>query len=81
VVELDIELADRGGFDPAEHAEDVDLRRAVERLSADDRALLALRYEAGLDSAEIGALAGRPAATIRWRSPVSSPDFGRLSDA
>jgi RNA polymerase sigma-70 factor (ECF subfamily) len=67
VVELDIELADRGGFDPAEHAEDVDLRRAVERLSADDRALLALRYEAGLDSAEIGALAGRPAATIRWR--------------
>ena len=67
VVELDIETADPGAADPADHAEDVDLQRAIERLDAADRSLLALRYEAGLDSAEIGALAGRPAATIRWR--------------
>jgi DNA-directed RNA polymerase specialized sigma24 family protein len=37
------------------------------RLSPEDRTLLALRYEARLDSAEIGVLARRPAATIRWR--------------
>jgi len=67
VVELDVEFAERGGVDPADLADDVDLHRAIEGLSADDRTLLALRYEAGLDSAEIGALAGRPASTIRWR--------------
>jgi RNA polymerase sigma-70 factor, ECF subfamily len=67
IVELDLGMADPRRADPADHAEDVDLRRAIERLSADDRALLALRYEAGLDSAEIGALARRPASTIRWR--------------
>lgn len=67
VVELDVEVADPATPDPADCAEDVDLHRALEALSADDRALLALRYEAGLDSREIGALAGRPASTIRWR--------------
>ena len=67
VVELDVEFAERGGVDPADRTDDVDLHQAIEGLSADDRALLALRYEAGLDSAEIGALAGRPASTIRWR--------------
>ena len=67
VVELDIDPTDPGAADPADTAEDVDLRVAIERLTADDRALLALRYEAGLDSTEIGRLAGRPASTIRWR--------------
>jgi RNA polymerase sigma factor (sigma-70 family) len=59
--------ADPGAPDPADRPEDLDLQRAIERLEAADRALLALRYEAGLDSAEIGALAGRPSSTIRWR--------------
>jgi RNA polymerase sigma-70 factor (ECF subfamily) len=67
VVELDLGTSDPGVADPADHADDVDLHRALDRLSADERALLALRYEAGLDSTEIGALAGRPASTIRWR--------------
>jgi len=67
VVELDVAKADPGAADPADRAEDLDLQRAIERLDAADRALLALRYEAGLDSAEIGALAGRPSSTIRWR--------------
>jgi RNA polymerase sigma-70 factor (ECF subfamily) len=67
VVELDVATPDPGAADPADRAEDVDLQRAIERLDAADRALLALRYEAGLDSAEIGALAGRPSSTIRWR--------------
>lgn len=67
VVELDLGTPDPGVADPADHVDDVDLHSALDRLSADERALLALRYEAGLDSAEIGALAGRPASTIRWR--------------
>jgi RNA polymerase sigma-70 factor (ECF subfamily) len=67
VVELDVAKPDLGAGDPADRAEDVDLQQAIGRLDAADRALLALRYEAGLDSAEIGALAGRPASTIRWR--------------
>jgi RNA polymerase sigma factor (sigma-70 family) len=45
----------------------LDLERAILNLSSDDRALLALRYEAGLDSSQIGALSGRPASTVRWR--------------
>lgn len=53
--------------DPAERAEALDLARALTHLSPDERALLALRYEAGLDSSAIAAIEGRPAATVRWR--------------
>ena len=67
LVEIDVGAADPAGHDPAERAGALDLERAMRHLSPDERALLALRYEAGLDSSEIGALAGRPAATIRWR--------------
>lgn len=72
VVEIDVADCDpdRSGpdrNDPANRAAALDLACALRHLSAEDRALLALRYEAGLDSSEIGALAGRPAATIRWR--------------
>jgi RNA polymerase sigma-70 factor, ECF subfamily len=77
VVEIAVDAADpvgsvpaginHGGRDPADRASELDLEDALRHLSADERALLALRYEAGLDSTEIGALAGRPAATIRWR--------------
>ena len=66
-VEIDVGVHDPAGSDPADRAEELDLDRAIGHLSVDDRALLALRYEAGLDSSEIGALARRPAATIRWR--------------
>ncbi len=55
------------GDDPADRADELDLECALRHLSPDERSLLALRYEAGLDSTEIGALAGRPAATVRWR--------------
>ena len=67
VTEIDIGMADPGKPDPAERADALDLEGALQHLSADERALLALRYEAGLDSREIGALVGRPSATIRWR--------------
>lgn len=60
-------VADPGAPDPADRADVLSLEAALRRLSADERALLALRYEAGLDSKEIGALVGRPAATVRWR--------------
>ena len=72
VVWLDVDMTDLGMVDPAEpdpagRADALDLEAALQRLSADERALLALRYEAGLDSSEIGTLLGRPAATVRWR--------------
>jgi RNA polymerase sigma-70 factor, ECF subfamily len=72
VIEIDVAAVEDAvpatlGRDPADRAAILDLRRAVRRLSAEDRALLALRYVAGLDSPEIAALAGRAAPTIRWR--------------
>jgi RNA polymerase sigma-70 factor (ECF subfamily) len=71
VAETDVaaydETSDSARFDPTEEASGIDLRRALRHLSANDRALLALHYEAGLDSFEIGELYGRPASTIRWQ--------------
>jgi RNA polymerase sigma factor (sigma-70 family) len=72
VVEIDVtDIADDQrtplSADPGDRSAFLDLDRALRRLSPDDRALLALRYEAGLDSPEIAALAGRAAPTIRWR--------------
>jgi RNA polymerase sigma-70 factor (ECF subfamily) len=67
IVEIEATAVDPAAADPADHDGALDLERALRHLSPDERALLALRYEAGLDSTEIGALAGRPAATIRWR--------------
>ena len=72
VVALDLsvgawQLPDPAEPDPADRAATLDLDRALCHLSPDERALLALRYEAGLDSTEIGRLTGRPAATVRWR--------------
>ncbi len=67
VAQIDLGMVDPGAPDPADRADALDLERALRHLSADERSLLALRYEAGLDSGEIGALVGRPAATVRWR--------------
>lgn len=52
VVELSMTVADPA-HDPGDRIEVVDLQRALRHLSADDRALLALRFVAGLDSLEI----------------------------
>jgi RNA polymerase sigma-70 factor, ECF subfamily len=67
LVEIDLATLDPVGRDPADRTDALDLDQAMKHLSVEDRVLLALRYEAGLDSSEIGALARRPAATIRWR--------------
>ncbi len=56
-----------GAADPADRAGELDLERVLRHLSPDERSLLALRYDAGLDSREIGVLEHRPAATVRWR--------------
>ncbi len=69
VTEIDVaaydEASDPTAFDPGEEASEIDLRRALRHLSADERMLLALHYEAGLDSAEIGGIYRRPASTVR----------------
>ncbi len=56
-----------GGVDPALRAGDLDLVNALARLSADDRALLSLRYVAGLNSTELARATGRSASGTRVR--------------
>lgn len=67
VVEIDPQLASPARSDPATGIARLDLVRALADLSADDRALLALRYVAGLDAAELGAATGRTASGTRAR--------------
>ena len=47
-----------GGIDPASGAVDIDVRDAMARLDPDDRALLTLRYVAGLVSSELARAVG-----------------------
>jgi RNA polymerase sigma-70 factor (ECF subfamily) len=47
-----------GAFDPATGVSGLDLREAMSRLDPDDRALLAMRFLAGLDSNELAAAIG-----------------------
>ena len=56
-----------GGRDPATGVSGLDLRAAISRLDADDRALLALRYVAGFDSNELASATGKKPAAIRQR--------------
>ncbi len=67
VVELTIATEGTGAGDPGDEIGQVDLANALHRLGADDRALVALRYLADLDSAEIGTLTGRSASGVRTR--------------
>ena len=53
--------------DPAESIGQIDLDRALNRLKPDDRAIIALRYVAGLDSTEIAAHLGGSPSGIRSR--------------
>jgi RNA polymerase sigma-70 factor, ECF subfamily len=67
VVELDIATDGQVGADPGDEIGQVDLANALHRLDVDDRALVALRYLADLDSSEIGALTGRSPSGVRTR--------------
>jgi RNA polymerase sigma factor (sigma-70 family) len=53
--------------DPADAISVVDLRRVLERLDADDRMLLTLRFVAGMDSREIASQLGLSASGVRSR--------------
>jgi RNA polymerase sigma-70 factor (ECF subfamily) len=57
----------RSGPGSADHASALDLRRAVATLETDLRQVVALRFYAGMDSAEIGAALDIPPATARTR--------------
>jgi len=67
VVELTLDQPAADRADPAVGVGRLDLHRAMAQLSVDDRSLLALRYVAGIDAGDIGALTGRSASGTRAR--------------
>jgi len=67
LVEMRVALQASDPPDPAGGIAHVDLADAIHHLKPEDRALLALRYAAGLDSAEIAALDGTTASAVRGR--------------
>lgn len=56
-----------GGPDPALRVGDLDLAAALAKLSPDDRALLSLRYVAGLNATELAQATGRSPSGTRVR--------------
>ena len=67
VVEIDPETTASARNEPSDAIARLDLVRALAHLAPEDRALLALRYVAGLDAAELGAATGRSASGTRAR--------------
>jgi RNA polymerase sigma factor (sigma-70 family) len=67
VTELSPELEAAAEMDPAVGIARVDLVRVLAHLPPDDRVLLALRYVAGIDAAELGSMTGRTASGTRAR--------------
>ena len=67
VVDISEGIYRPGGVDPVETVDVVDLRRALRGLKVEDRSLLAMRYAAGLGSADIGQQLGISASGVRSR--------------
>jgi RNA polymerase sigma-70 factor (ECF subfamily) len=67
VREIPVDGADPVAGDPADDIDLVDLGRALDGLSTDERRLLALRYVADLDSTVIAARLGLSASGVRSR--------------
>lgn len=67
IADISPELAELVHRDPAEDVDLVDLASALAGLRPEDRQLLALRYEAGLDSSEIARHLGLSASGVRTR--------------
>lgn len=67
VIAIDLSVPAGPRSDPSAGIARLDLARALAHLSADDRAMLALRYVVGFDSNELGALTGRSASGVRAR--------------
>ncbi len=61
----DVQRGDGGRGDPAEHAAEVDLAAALQRLSPQDRTVVAMRYLIGLTSVEIGQAIGMSPPGVR----------------
>jgi len=67
IVDLSDELAEAYRADADTSVELLDLHRALRGLKPEDRALLAMRYAAGLDSTEIARQLGMSASGVRSR--------------
>ena len=67
IVEIDPEVTASPRNEASTAIARLDLVRALAGLAPEDRALLALRYVAGLDAAELGAATGRSASGTRAR--------------
>jgi RNA polymerase sigma-70 factor (ECF subfamily) len=67
VVEINVEVPGDPRGDPSTGIERVDLRRALARLSPDDRALLAMHYVVDLSSDELATAIGTSPSTARTR--------------
>ena len=67
VVDVSAEIAQIAGGDPADIVDVVDLERVLRSLTPDDRRLLALRFAADLESAEIARELGLSASGVRSR--------------
>jgi len=67
VVELAAVDTSRSIADPAARSADIDLRRALAGLDPEDRALVALRYIAGIDSFELARAMRMSASGVRAR--------------
>ncbi len=67
VLDISAEFEVSAGGDPADQIATVDLARALRSLKPDDRALLALRFVAGLDSTQIATQLGISASGVRSR--------------
>jgi RNA polymerase sigma-70 factor (ECF subfamily) len=67
IVEISDAPPDPVADDPADSIDMVDLERALTRLKADERGLLAMRYVVGLDSTDIATQLGMSASGVRSR--------------
>jgi RNA polymerase sigma-70 factor (ECF subfamily) len=68
VVDISVAIDETvGKGDPADAIDALDLRRTLARLSPDERRLLALRYVADLDSAQMAQQLGLSASGVRTR--------------
>jgi RNA polymerase sigma factor (sigma-70 family) len=67
IVELRVAADPSPGTDPAGAIDHVDLANALGHLNPDDRALVALRYAADLDSTELAPVMGISASGVRTR--------------
>jgi RNA polymerase sigma-70 factor, ECF subfamily len=66
-VQITVELVGDRRSDPSTGVQRLDLRRALARLSPDDRLLLAMRYAVDLGSGELGAVLGTSPSAARMR--------------